>query len=161
MPRSVVVIGVGNGLRGDDGAGLEIARRLEDLNGHAGIEVRSHEADGIALLDLWDRAEAVVLVDSMRSSAAPGTVTRIDATSTRIPAALGRTSSHAVGVAEAIELARTLGTVPPTLVVYGVEGASYDAGASLSEPVAAVIDDATGAVRREALALLLASVAAR
>jgi hydrogenase maturation protease len=152
--RSVVVIGIGNGLRGDDAAGLEVARRLADLNELAGIEVRSHEGDGVALLDLWDRAEAVVLVDSARAGGPPGTIHRIDASSVPVHVPLGAISSHAAGVAEAIELARALDMLPSRCLVYGLEGGSFEAGASLTASVAGVIDAASDAVRREALALV-------
>jgi hydrogenase maturation protease len=154
MAASVVVIGVGNALRGDDRAGLEVVRRLADLDSQIGITVHAHEGTSVALLDLWENAEAVVLVDGLRSNAAPGTITRIDATSEAIPVPLRGASSHAVGVAEAIELARALEILPPTVVVYGVEGASYAPGASLTESVAAAIGVAAGRVRREALELL-------
>jgi hydrogenase maturation protease len=154
MDGSVMVIGVGNAFRGDDQTGLEVVRRLGDLDGQIGITVHAHEGTPVGLLDLWDGAEAVVLVDSMRSGVAPGSITRIDATTEAIPLPLGSASSHAVGVAEAIELARALEILPSTVVVYGVEGASYEAGAPLTESVAAVIKVAAGDVRREALELL-------
>ena len=48
-----MVVGVGNPLRGDDGAGLEVARQLRDRAG-AGARVHEMEGEGIALLDLWE-----------------------------------------------------------------------------------------------------------
>jgi hydrogenase maturation protease len=158
--RGVVVIGVGNALRGDDAVGLEVVRRLSDLHREGGIEVVAHRDAPVALVDRWERAAAVVLIDSMRSHAGPGTTTRIDASSEPIPIPLGATSSHGVGVAEAIELARVLGILPPTVVVYGVEGACYQAGAPLSASVAAAVDEVAGAVCREALGLAESAIAA-
>lgn len=151
---AVVVIGVGNRLRGDDGAGLEVAGRLGDLAGNGEIEVHAHEGEGIGLLELWDGAGAVVLADCMRSGAAPGTRRRIDVSSQPASVPLRGTSSHATGVAEAIELARALGTLPGTVIVYGVEGASFATGSGLSEAVAEAIGATSDAVRREALGLL-------
>ena len=149
--RSVVVIGVGNELRGDDAAGLEVARRLRDLPG--GIVVHCHEGEGIELLEKWRGADAVVLIDTVRSGSPPGAVHRLDATAAALPAMLDRSSSHTIGIAETIELARTLGTLPSEVVVYGVEGAKFDAGAGLSEEVAAALDKLVEAVRGEALGL--------
>jgi hydrogenase maturation protease len=154
VPRSVVVIGVGNALRGDDAAGLVVARRLADLDGLTGIEVRSHEGEGTALFGLWDGADAVVVVDTVRSGAAPGTIHRVDASSTPVPVPLRRASSHAVGLADAIELARALGRLPRTVVVCGVEGGSFDTGDGLSDAVARSTERLVDAVHREALALL-------
>jgi hydrogenase maturation protease len=152
--RSLVVIGVGNRLRGDDGAGLEVVRRLTDLRTNAQIALHAHEGEGVGLLELWDGADVAVLVDCMRSGAAPGTVRRIDMSSETAPVPLRGTSSHATGVAEAIELARALGALPSAVIVYGVEGASFGIGAGLSDPVADAIDLASEAVRQDALELL-------
>jgi hydrogenase maturation protease len=140
------VIGVGNALRGDDGAGLEVARRLHD---EPGLTVREHEGEGLDLLTLWEGAGSVVLVDAMSSGAAPGAVTRFDATRAAPPAVLRRRAGHAVGVAEAIELARSLGRLPDEVVIVGIEGGSFALGAGLSAEVAAALDTAADAVRRE------------
>lgn len=151
----VVVIGVGNRFRGDDGVGLEVVSRLSDLGLDPRIEVRAHEGEGVGLIDLWDGADAAVLVDCMRSGARAGTVRRIDAGSEATPVPLRGTSSHATGVGEAIALARVLGRLPRTVIAYGVEGTSFETGAELSRAVAGAIDPACRAVRREARALLV------
>jgi hydrogenase maturation protease len=62
-------------------------------------------------------------------------------------------STHVFGVAEAIELARALRQLPPVLVVYGVEGATFEMGAGLSAAVAAVVPQVVAQVRQEVLAL--------
>jgi hydrogenase maturation protease len=122
MPCSVMVIGIGNGFRADDAAGLEVARRLRE---EPGIAVKVHGDDAIDLLELWSGADGVVLVDTVSSGEATGTIHRFDATSNPVPLALWGSSSHTIGVAEAIELARTLGSLPQRVLVYGVEGARF------------------------------------
>jgi hydrogenase maturation protease len=122
-PRSVAVIGIGNALRGDDAAGLEIARRLRRSELPAGVSVHEHEGEGMTLLELWDAADVALVVDTVRSGTSPGTIHRIDVSSTPVPSSLQRTSSHTIGVAEAIELARTLGKLPSRVIVYGIVGA--------------------------------------
>lgn len=164
-PRAVVVIGVGNALRRDDGAGLEVARRLraaierrprahaavEDTHADAAIAVLEYEGEPLGLLELWQGARATVLVDAIHSGAAPGTIHRVDASREPIPAPLrGSSSTHAVGVGEAIELARTLRRLPARVIVYGVEGACFNAGDGLSEDVAGVIDSLAERVLSEA-----------
>lgn len=153
MPRSVVVIGVGNALRGDDAAGLQVASHLADLDDRDGLRVLTHEGEGVTLLELWAGADAVVLVDGIRSGAAAGTIVRIDAGAAALPTQLHGTPSHATSVAQAIELARALGRLPAKVVVYGIEGTAHRLGSSLSEPVLAAVGPAAEAVRHEALAL--------
>jgi hydrogenase maturation protease len=167
----VVVIGVGNALRQDDGAGLEVARRVRALAdpaeiaeaaaiaGGAEIAVREHEGEPLGLLELWEGARAAVLVDAIHSGdsgVAPGTVHRVDVSSEPIPAPLlrGSSSTHAVGVGEAIELARALRRLPERVIVYGVEGLRFDAGSGLSGEVEGVIDSLAEAVLREACSLV-------
>jgi hydrogenase maturation protease len=149
-----LVIGIGNALRGDDGAGLEVVRRLRRRAEAAGIRVREFEGEGIGLLHVWQDARAVVLVDSVRSGAVPGTIQRIEVTDHPLPIGLRNSSStHAVGVGEAIELARALGRLPSRLVIYGVEGGEFETGAELSAGVAAIVDSVADAVLHEASAL--------
>jgi hydrogenase maturation protease len=136
-PRRVV-IGVGNAARGDDAAGLITARRL------GGLE---HEGDPVALLDMWREADVAVVVDAVSSGAAPGTVHRFDATAAPLPAQLRRSSStHALGLAEAIELGRTLGRLPRQLIVYGLEGERFEAGGELTPAVAAAVEAVAAAL---------------
>ena len=147
------MVGIGNELRGDDAAGLEVVRRLaaDELPG-----VRVHELEGEALdlLQLLSGVDAVILVDTVRSGAGLGRAHRVDASSQPLPARLNRTSSHTVSISEAIELARSLGELPPTVIVIGIEGSRFDAGTPLQVEVRRAVDTATEAVRREALALV-------
>lgn len=147
----MLVIGVGNSLRGDDATGLEIARRLRARVEGTGIAVHEHEGETLALLDIWDGADAVVLVDATRTGAAPGTIHRVDATSAPIPVPLrGSSSTHAVGVGEAIELARALHRLPAHVILFGAEGRSFAAGIGLSAEVEAITGRLLDAVLSEA-----------
>jgi hydrogenase maturation protease len=153
-----VVIGVGNDLRGDDAAGLEVVRRLR--RGGCAVALELFQGDGAGLIELWRDAQAVVLVDATRSGTSVGTIHRFDASTQPLPAAIGRASSHAIGVADAIELARSLDRLPRRVIVFGVEGARFEVGAGLSEGVVSALDALAQTVRREILALA-AEAAAR
>ncbi len=128
-----MVIGVGNAWRGDDGAGLAVARRLRELR-LEDFEVREVEGDASALMEAWAGADRVVVVDAAESGAPPGTVRRFDAR-TPLPARGLCSSTHGFGVPDAIELARALGRLPGRLEVYAIEGASFAAGDRLTPSV--------------------------
>jgi hydrogenase maturation protease len=66
-----------------------------------------------------------------------------------LPARFFRSSTHAFGVGDAVELARTLGRLPSRMVVYGVEGSDFDAGAALSPPVLAAVDNVVRRLEEE------------
>lgn len=143
-----LIIGVGNDFRGDDCAGLEVARRLRALN-LPGVVITEHAGEGAALMETWRAASRVILIDAAQSGAAPGTVHRLDASTQAIPAAFFSYSTHAFSVAEAVEMARALGELPPNLIIYGIEGTRFALGEALSPAVEAAIARVTDAVARD------------
>jgi hydrogenase maturation protease len=145
---------VGNEFRGDDAAGLAIARAVDP---GPGVTVREFDGEVIGLLDVWGDADNVVIVDAVRSGAVAGTVHRFDASAEPVPAAFSHSSSHTIGVGDAIELARGLGRLPRRVLIFGVEGVRFDAGAALSPEVAEVLDDVRDQVASAAATLAAAS----
>ena len=144
----MLVIGVGNRYRSDDGAGLEVAARLRS---RAEMVVCETEGEPVGLLDVWEGEEAVIVVDAVSSGAVPGTIHRLDASAAALPASIaGAPSTHAVGLGQAIELARTLGRLPAKLIVYGIEGESFSAGEQLTPRVQAALETLVEQIHQEA-----------
>ena len=135
-PLRRLVIGVGNPDRGDDGAGRLVARLLR---AQAPRDVRVLEASGDAtgLITLMEDSDWLVLVDAVVSGAPPGTIHRFDCAAEAPPPVGNDASSHGLGVAAAIALARALGTLPPRCMVYGLEAARCEHGTPISPAVAA------------------------
>ncbi len=146
----MLVIGVGNRYGGDDRAGLAAADRLGEAAG-APVALLDNIAGGTDLIDVWADADTVILIDAARSGGAAGTIHRLEVRAddparqvVRVLGA-GRTlggSTHGLGVAEAVALARTLGRLPRRLVIVGIEGARFDAGEALSPAVEQALDEA-------------------
>ncbi len=143
----VVVVGLGNAYRGDDGVGPAVAERVR---GQAGVEVVICELEPSRLLDAWTGADLALIVDAVSSGAEPGTVHRFDATERRVPTSVFRGSTHALGVGEVIELARALGRLPGRVLVYGVEGEQFAAGQGLRPIVAAAVEPLASELLEEA-----------
>jgi hydrogenase maturation protease len=135
-----VVIGVGNRERGDDGVGLEVARRLRE-HCLAQVTVLEGAGDPADLFEAWEGRRLAVLVDASCSGDAPGYVQRFDAHRSPLPASLRHASTHSFGPAEAVELGRVLGRLPPAVIVYAVEGHRFGPGQGLSPAVEAAIPD--------------------
>lgn len=148
-----LVIGVGNAYRRDDGVGLAVAARLRGRVPE-GVRVVDCEQEPSRLLDAWQGADAALVVDAVESGAVPGTLHRFDAGTGPLPAGVFRSSTHAFGVGDAVELARVLGRLPGRVVVYGVEGGEFAAGQGLSAPVEAAVEPAAQAVLDELERLL-------
>lgn len=140
-----LVIGVGNAYRRDDGVGLAVAARLRGRV-PPGVRVVDCEQEPSRLIDAWQGAGSALVVDAVESGAAPGTLHRFDAAAGPLPAGVFRSSTHAFGVGDAVELARVLGRLPGRIVVYGVEGGEFAAGEGLSAPVEAAVEPAAQAV---------------
>ena len=149
---STVVIGVGNPDRGDDAAGREVARRLRRSLA-AEVDIVELDGEATALLARLEGARTVFLIDACVSGAPPGTVRRLDVGAGPLPRAAFGLSSHGFGLAEALELAATLGAMPQRCVVYAIEGDCFDFGAPVSAAVARAIDAVVEEMRREVASL--------
>ena len=114
-------------------------------------DVLEREGEPLSLLDDWDAADEAIVLDAVSSGAAAGVIHTIDARRHALPAELFRGSTHLIGLAEAIELGRALDQLPTRLLVVGIEGASFTAGARLTPPVERAVADAARLVRRRLL----------
>jgi len=138
---TAVVIGVGNEFRRDDGVGPAVARALAAT----GIRAEISDGDPVRLMEAWDGAATVVIVDAVRCTpSVPGSWHR-----TTLPHTVPVASSHGFGVPEAVELAEALDRRPEELVIYAVEVADVGFGTGLSPAVAAAVAPLVAAVRAE------------
>ena len=148
-----MVIGLGSPDRGDDAVGSAVADRVREVVGD-GVEVLTRE-DPTALVHAWEGRHVVVLIDSMISGVAAGTVTVRHAGTRDAPlptyafAAAGRGGSHAFGLAGAVELSRTLGTLPEHVAIVGIEATRLRPRADVPARGQASIDEAVAAVCAE------------
>jgi hydrogenase maturation protease len=136
----ILVIGVGNPDRGDDAAGLEVARRVREAAPPDAVAVRELAGDQLALIDEWAGATEVYVVDAVCSGGTPGTVYQFTAADPLTDWFQHR-GTHMFSLADVIELARALGRLPGQLTGYGIEGASFAIGDGLSKEAAAAVDN--------------------
>jgi hydrogenase maturation protease len=136
--RLLSLIGIGNHFRRDDAAGLEVARRLR-LAHPPGVILIEQEGEPASLIEAWSTVEESLVVDAISSGSEPGRLHRFDVTHAPLPAEIFSVSTHALGLPEAVELARELGRLP-RLVVYGIEGETFEAGEGLSDPVEKTVE---------------------
>jgi hydrogenase maturation protease len=132
----MLIIGCGNLERGDDCAGLLVARRLREL----GANARWCEGEPLRLIDLWEHADHVILVDAVVTGAPVGTIhvwnSRRASLDSKAPM-----STHGLGIADAIELARALNRLPSRLEIYAIEGYCFDRGVGTSDEIQHAVDE--------------------
>jgi hydrogenase maturation protease len=136
----IAVIGVGQSLRGDDGAGLEAVRHWQEkypeTSGRPEVHVELSELPGLELLNLLGAVEAAVLVDAIHGTSAPGRIQRLSLEElSAFSSASG--SAHGWGVAETIRLDRQLNPEGQGTVIrfVGIEEEQMNLGEPLSPAV--------------------------
>lgn len=141
---SVLIIGCGNRHRGDDAAGLLAAIQLRAL----GIDVVGCSGETSALLELFRTSDDVIVIDAVMTGAPPGTIHSWDAPDVLKLGKVG-SSTHGLGLAEAIQLARAFRCLPARLRVYGIEVRRFKPGSAMSADVRAAVQEVTEAIVRE------------
>jgi hydrogenase maturation protease len=136
---NITLIGIGQPLRGDDGAGPEAVRQWSrehpEKASDPNLQIVITETPGLDLLELMRDTDAVILVDAAVSGDPAGTVRVRSALPKGISTPAEKTA-HGFGVAETLALAGKIGTrLPARLVFIGVEGSRWDMGTDLSDPV--------------------------
>ena len=136
---------VGNIFLGDDGFGVEVARRLATRELPAGVRAVDYGIRGVHLAyELADKSyKTVILVDATPRGGAPGTVYLIEPDLDRLgEAGAGAADAHGMDPQTVFTLLKTLGGRPGRVLIVGCEPASTEDEIALSEPVAAAVDEA-------------------
>ncbi len=132
----VIVIGVGNSFRSDDGVGVYVARELQKLH-LPEVTVVTEERDGLKIMDHWSSGDHVVIIDAVVSDADEGSILRVELLDELRPSFISRSSTHSFDIAGAVSLSKVVGKLPASVVLYGVEGKNFKMGTSLSPRVLA------------------------
>jgi len=145
----ILIAGVGNVLRGDDGFGVEVAQALSRRgNLPAGVTVFEGGIAGIPLVqELMDGYDALIVADAVERGGAPGTIYLIEPDITD-PATLDPLALHAsladahyTEPSQVLVLAKALGVLPPKVYIVGCQPAGYDElGAELSDQVRGAVE---------------------
>ena len=141
----MVVIGVGNEFRRDDGAGPAVVGQLRDRV-PPGVELVITDGEPARLIEAWTGAALAVVVDAVRAQPPqPGTVYRfvVDRPGTGTERTA---SSHGLGLDDAISLAIALDRMPGRLIVHAIEAADLGQGTGLTPAVAAAMGTVASAI---------------
>jgi hydrogenase maturation protease len=158
MTSRVLVAGVGNIFLGDDGFGVEVARRLTSAELPDWVRVADYGTSGMHLAyDLADGYTTTILIDAAPRGGPPGTLTvlEVEREHRPEPAAAARGAldgsrmfdAHGMQPDVVFGVLDMLGAEAGRILVVGCEPASVDYGIGLSEPVAAAVDEAVSMVK--------------
>ncbi|WAJ42896.1 hydrogenase maturation protease [Mycobacterium sp. Aquia_216] len=142
LRSGVVVVGLGNRYRKDDGVGVVAATVLDELAlPHVGVVTGL--ADPMSLVDAWSGARLAVVIDAaVVTSPIPGRVSRC--TLSDMGTGSDRLSSHSVDIGRSYALGQALGRVPNALVVFTIEVADTGHGIGLTPQVEGAVSEVVG-----------------
>jgi hydrogenase maturation protease len=156
--QSIVILGLGNLLRRDEGLGVRAVQRLQERYLIPdSVQVIDGGTFGLELLSFVEAADVLLVVDAMLTEGPPGTLARL--AGEEVPAYCSiKTSPHEISIPDLLAVATLRGSVPRNVVVLGMPPGIIELGWELSEPVAAHLDELLDAVvaevRRYGVALI-------
>jgi hydrogenase maturation protease len=156
--NELVVIALGQELRGDDAVGLHIVRHWQQRHPETAashrVRVEISPLPGLHLLDLLQGARVAILVDAVHSGQAPGSIVRCKGDAIA-GFEQGGNSAHGWGVGETLALAAELDMEDlPPICVMGIEAGDMHMGEGLSEAVGAAVPQAAERLQARVLATL-------
>jgi len=142
MNSRTLVMGLGNRIMTDDGAGLVALDRFRArYRTPPTVEYLDGGTLGLDLLCYMEGFENILIADCLTSGREPGEVVRVEAD--RIETTFERClSPHQMGLRDLIGVLRLQGRLPPRMTVVGIEGHDLDVGEALSPPVEAAMERA-------------------
>ncbi len=149
----ILIAGVGNVLRGDDGFGIEVLHRLSETVAVEGVEYFESGIAGISLVQkLMDGFDALIIIDALDRHAEPGQVFVLepDAESLRTPASTHEaTDLHQANPEVVLRMAAALKVLPPRAWIIGCQAGDCDEfGSPLTEAVARAVPIAVDRITR-------------
>ncbi len=144
----IIILGIGNPFRGDDAAGFAVIDRLEGKV-KASVDLKKQRGDVSELLDVFAGYKTVYIVDACCADAAAGTWERIDGQLQPLPAENTQTSTHGLGVSQAMAIAKNLGSLPAKLIIYGINGDNFTMNDAMTPAVAQAVEKVAEALLQE------------
>ncbi len=146
---AILLLGLGNILLQDEGLGV---RALERLCARYQLPTEVHPLDGgtlgLDLLPYLEQASHLLIIDAVHIGQSPAGLVRLEGEQ-MLPALTKKLSAHQVGLRELLAVSQLRNTLPPRLVLWGMEPAGLDWGLDLTPPVAAALDGLVTAVVQE------------
>lgn len=148
--KSVLIGGIGNVLLGDDGVGPYVVRLLAaHYQFEDGVEVIDLGTPALDLIDQISGRDAVILVDSVKADAEPGTIELFRKAEISRLTPQVRMDPHSPALVETLLAVELFGASPADLLLIGVCGQSYEPDCKLSNPVKASLEGIVAAVLTE------------
>ena len=140
--KSIAVVGIGNSLLTDDGAGIHTLERFAEGNTNDDVFCLDGGTVGLALLDRLSDLDGLVALDAMKLGLRPGTVTVLEGEAMDAHLRNQHGSVHEVGLSDLMDALRLRGDLPEKRALIGIEPEDMDWGTEPTAAVAAALPEA-------------------
>lgn len=139
--KTVLVLGIGNLVMSDDGAGVRVVQKLmESYRFPDNVKVIDGGTLGLDLLPMLENVTNLILLDAVNTGDSPGTLVRLHGE--ELPIALDtKVSPHQMGLKDLLAVSELMGHKPDEMVLIGVQAGSVEMGIDMTAEVNAVIDE--------------------
>lgn len=147
LPKTVLVMGVGNTLLQDDGVGIHVTERLRKSKPEQShVEYVDGGTIGLSLLPSVEDADALIIVDAAELNAPPGTVRVFLGEEIEQQMSARKRTVHEVAISDLLSAAALRGTCPAEFALVAIQPYSTDWGLEPTPEVKAAIPAACAAV---------------
>ncbi|MDJ0918374.1 MAG: hydrogenase maturation protease [Woeseiaceae bacterium] len=141
------VLGIGNDLLQDDGAGIHAIRQFEAVNQHVDVTAIDGGTIGLALMSELEGHQGIIVIDAMRLGTPPGTVTIHEGADMDHCLRNHSGSAHEVSISDLMDALRLSDALPPRRALIGIEPACIEWGTEPTPKIAGSIDAAVVAIQ--------------
>ncbi len=145
--KSIAVVGIGNSLLTDDGAGIHTLERFAAANTDDSVDCIDGGTVGLALLDRLTGLAGLVALDAMKLGKPPGSVTVLVDEDMDSHLRSQKGSVHEVGLSDLMDALRLRGELPQHRALIGIEPADMNWGTEPTKAVAAAVPEAAALAR--------------
>ncbi len=148
IAKSIAVLGVGNSLLTDDGAGIHALERFAASNTRDDVFCLDGGTVGLALLDRLSRLNGLIALDAMKLGKRPGTVTVLEGEAMDSHLRNQHGSVHELGLSDLMDAMRLRSDLPEMRALIGIEPADMDWGTQPTPAVVAALPEAASHIHK-------------
>ena len=138
--NNILILGVGNPYRRDDGIGPAVIAHLQADPLADGIDLLDGGTDGLALLEEIKKYAHVLIIDAVQMGKIPGEVCLFSPEEAKLTVATDALSTHGFGLAEVIGLMEKL-EIKTDLRIIGIQAQDLSFGEEMSQDVSSKIEE--------------------
>ena len=150
MKKDVVVLGLGNPLRSDEGIGVVLIERLAAVcEQYPDVKFIDAGTGGMNILHLIADVKKAILIDCAFMKMKPGAIKKFSPDDVNSVKQLAHTSLHEADILGIIDLAKRLEQCPDQITIFGIEPQTVESGQTLSDAVSGNVEQYLALIRDE------------